>query len=303
MNVSSTDFDLLWIYLVNIVILVAFGLIIIIIGYLLKQFLKKFNTRFPDSLNGILAIVSFLQFILWLLFAGYLFKFSATFLIGSSTLIVAVIGISALGGFGSNILGGLWILFTHPYGVGDFITSASNPQYSGLVIGVSINYTKILKLNRKVVIVPNGIMVNSIISNSNIIFDKNYIMEHRLESNLQKNDSKIRIKPTSIPTTIIDSIYYGEYIYFTFTFEIKLDLVKPKPTIENVKMILNEICEKYSPVFRFKPEYYFVDYTARLIVTVKIITKDPRLILNTYADLMKDISSNLYLGKFFKEVL
>ncbi len=301
MNTTNSDFNLLWLFFLNLFLLTMAGFIIILLGYLFKRLLKKIYSNYPDLVNNILALSSFFQFILWIVFAGYLFKFSFTFLIGSSTLFVAIIGISALGGFGSNILGGLWILFTHPYGVGDFISVPTNSQYSGLVIDVSINYTKILRLNRKVVIIPNGIMVNSVISNSNIIFDKNYIMEHRLESNLLKQGKSIKVKQVNLPTNLIDSIYYGEYVYFPFNFEIKVDLVKPNPTIETIKQKLNEICDRYSPIFGFKPEFYFVDYTARILVTIKIITRDPKLILNKYADLMQDIANKLYLDKFFLE--
>ena len=287
--------------LMDLIELLIIGFIILIIGRIIKQFLKRYNDKLPNSLSGLLAIISFLQILVLSLYASYLFKLSDVVLIGSSTLLITVIGISSLGGFGSNILGGLWILFTHPYGVGDFITSASNPQHSGLVIDVSINYTKILKLNRKVLIIPNGIMFNSIISNSNLMFDKNYIIKHKLESNYSNVENKNKSKKQlNLSGNLIDSIFYGEYVYFTFNFEIKLELVKPEPTIQEIIRKLDGICEKFSPVFGFKPEYYFIDFTARLIVTFKLITKEPKSILYSYSTLLQEIANNLYLG-FFEE--
>ena len=214
MDSISTNLLIIWSYILDAFYLIVIGLIILLVGHFLKQFLKRFNYKFPNSLNGIISLISFLQIILWILSIIYLFNPPLEIIISGSTLFVAIIGISALGGFGSNILGGFWILFTHPYGVGDFITSASNPQYSGLVIDVSINYTKILRLNRKVVIVPNGIMVNSIIANSNIILDKNYIMEHHLEVNLISKGKKNKHKESGLPINFIDSVYFGDYVYF-----------------------------------------------------------------------------------------
>ena len=295
------DLELLWSYILNILFLILIGIIILIIGHFLKKFLKRISRRFPTPLNSVLSLLTFLQIIIWVLFIVYLFNPPLTVIISGSTLIVAVIGISALGGFGSNILGGLWIMFTHPYGVGDFITSANNPQYSGLVIDFSINYTKILRLNRKVVIVPNGIMVNSIISNSNIIFDKNYIVEHHLESNLLSKENNGKNKQNIIPANIIDSIFYGEYVYFTFNIEIKLESVKPEPTIETVEYKLEQVCERFAPEFGFKPEYYFVDFSSRMLITIKIITKDPRLIIYKYSDMIQEIANKLYLDKFFED--
>ena len=298
---TTINFSPLISNLLNIGNLIFVGFIILIAGRFVKQYLKKFYPRFPNSLNGLVSIISFVQIIILSLYASYLFQLSEAEIIGSSTLILTIIGISSLGGFGSNILGGFWILFTHPYGVGDFITSATNPQYSGLVLDVSVNYTKILKLNRKVLIIPNGVMVNSIISNSNIIFDKNYIMEHNLESAMTPNGKKTKGKQMILPVNFIDSIYFDEYVYFTFNFEIKLEIVKPEPTIQNVRNKLDLICEKYSPIFGFRPEYYFTDFTARLLVTFKLITKDPKLILYQYSDLLQEIANKLYLDKFIEE--
>jgi hypothetical protein len=295
MEIVSSEIETIIDLILKIILILLIGFVILIIGYVIKQFIKKFRYRFPNSLNGITIIISFIQIIVWFGFAAYVLNFSPTIILGSSALIVTMIGISALGSFGSNILGGFWIILTHPYGVGDFITSANNPQYSGLVIDVSINYTKILRLNRKVVIVPNGIMVNSIIMNSNILLDKNYILEHHLEKIGQK------AKLTNLPGNIIDSIYYGEYVYFTFNFEIKVELVKPEPKIEIIKEKLEIICNNFAPVFGFRPEYYFIDYTSRLLVTMKLITKDPKVILYKYSDIVQEIANKLYLDKFFKE--
>ena len=62
----------------------------------------------------------------------------------------------------SNLAGGIMILIFHPFKVGDYV-QASGAE--GVVTDISIFYTKLLTLDNKRVLVPNGDLMNANITN------------------------------------------------------------------------------------------------------------------------------------------
>ena len=70
----------------------------------------------------------------------------------------------ALQGSLSNFAGGVLILLLKPFRVGDSIIEHSGGK-EGTVTEISIFYTKLLTIDNKVVMVPNGTLSNSSITN------------------------------------------------------------------------------------------------------------------------------------------
>lgn len=64
----------------------------------------------------------------------------------------------ALQGSLSNLAGGIMILLFKPFKVGDFIEGAS---CAGVVQEITVMYTKLLTTDNKVVVIPNGTLTNS----------------------------------------------------------------------------------------------------------------------------------------------
>ena len=85
----------------------------------------------------------------------------------SLTALVASAGVAvglALQGSLSNFAGGVLILLLKPFRVGDYIIEHSGGK-EGTVTEISIFYTKLLTIDNKVVMVPNGTLSNSSITN------------------------------------------------------------------------------------------------------------------------------------------
>lgn len=82
--------------------------------------------------------------------------------------VVAVIGSAgvavglALQGGLSNIAGGIMILITRPFKVGDFIMTGDN---SGTVESISIYYTTLVTSDNKKTVIPNGTITSSVVTN------------------------------------------------------------------------------------------------------------------------------------------
>lgn len=85
---------------------------------------------------------------------------SAVAVLGSAGVAVGL----ALQGSLSNFAGGVLILILKPFVVGDYIIEDTNKN-EGTVSEISIFYTKLLTVDNKVIVIPNGSLSNSSLTN------------------------------------------------------------------------------------------------------------------------------------------
>ncbi|SFR69036.1 small conductance mechanosensitive channel [Anaeromicropila populeti] len=112
-------------------------------------------TKFLISFSKVVATIVLLVTIIAIL---GLPTTSFVALIGSAGVTIGL----ALQGSLSNFAGGVLILVLKPFRVGDYIIAAGN---EGTVSGIDIFYTKLLTIDNKVVVIPNGSLANSNIVN------------------------------------------------------------------------------------------------------------------------------------------
>ena len=85
--------------------------------------------------------------------------------------VVAVIGSAGLAlglaiqGSLANFAGGVLILLLKPFQVGDYIKEDTHGN-EGVVDEISIFYTRLLSVDRKTIVVPNGVLANSSLTNT-----------------------------------------------------------------------------------------------------------------------------------------
>ena len=80
---------------------------------------------------------------------------------------VATLGFTAgfsLQGSLSNFAGGVLILMLHPFVVGDYIIEDTNKN-EGTVREITIIYTKLATVDNRIVVIPNGMLANSSLTN------------------------------------------------------------------------------------------------------------------------------------------
>lgn len=85
---------------------------------------------------------------------------------GSAVAILGSLGVTvglALQGSLSNFAGGVLILILKPFGIGDYIVDGSGKE--GTVSSISIFYTTLTTVDNKVILIPNGSLMNSTITN------------------------------------------------------------------------------------------------------------------------------------------
>jgi len=147
---------------------IIFGLLFLWIGFKIIGRLIKAVNKFFENKNVDATVASFLvsftnislRIILILMIMNYvgLATSSVVALIGSAGLTIGL----ALQGSLANFAGGVIIVFIRPFNVGDFIEGGGK---TGVIEKIGIFYTHMLTVDNKRTLIPNGTLVNGIITN------------------------------------------------------------------------------------------------------------------------------------------
>lgn len=153
---------------VSIVARVLAALLILFVGFKVARFIArrydksksaaKLNKTVRNFLKNIIKIVLYIAVvILALVVLGFeLSVFSAAL-----ASIGVTIGLALQGGL-SNIAGGVMVVAFKPFELGDYIET---PDASGTVTDIGIFYTTLTTPDNKKVVIPNGIVSNSVVTN------------------------------------------------------------------------------------------------------------------------------------------
>lgn len=148
---------------------VLIAAIVFFIGAKIIKFIRKIVKKSLQKANAETGVIQFmdgvvkvaLYIVLVLMIAGN-FGFDAASivaLLGSAGMTIGL----ALQGSLSNLAGGVLLMVLKPFHVGDYIVDASG--HEGTVKQISIFYTKLMTIDQKIVILPNGALANGSITN------------------------------------------------------------------------------------------------------------------------------------------
>lgn len=153
---------------ITYILMIIVALIIFFIGkklikLLIKLIKKSFaRTNLDEGVSRFLASVIniILHIILIIIIAGFLGleTTSLAALVGSAGL---AIGLSLQGSL-ANFAGGVLILILKPFVLGDYIIAEGS---EGTVTHIDIFYTRILTIDNRLVVIPNGKLSNAVITN------------------------------------------------------------------------------------------------------------------------------------------
>lgn len=148
-------------FLISAAIIFAVGMLItkIVIGIMVKA-LKK--SRLDTTVHVFLiSLVRTLLYILVIIMTLTKLNVPMTSIIATLSAAGLAIGL-ALQNSLSNVAGGFIIMFSHPFRVGDFIEINN---VTGTVSAITILYTRLLTIDNKAVLIPNGTVASSTIIN------------------------------------------------------------------------------------------------------------------------------------------
>nr|WP_308545231.1 mechanosensitive ion channel domain-containing protein [uncultured Lachnoclostridium sp.] len=169
MSKLSKLWDDFWPKALHFLFLLLISLLIYVVGKKLIKLLVKIVRKTFERAKMDVGVSNFLISVLKAICYGLLlFTMAATLGLPTTSFVALLgsIGLTiglALQGSLSNFAGGVLILILKPFRVGDFINVKGN---EGTVIAIDIFYTKILTIENKLVVLPNGTLANSEITNA-----------------------------------------------------------------------------------------------------------------------------------------
>lgn len=146
------------------------ALLLFVIGMLLIRWVKNILNRVFASRKTEPTIASFVSSFVSISMTVLLVVLTVSTLGVNTTSLAALLAAGgmaigmALSGTVQNFAGGIMLLAFKPFKAGDFIEAQGT---SGKVIEVNITATKILTIDNRVVILPNGTLSNGVINNFN----------------------------------------------------------------------------------------------------------------------------------------
>lgn len=156
--------------LLGFLVQVIVAILVLLIGSRIIKFLLKLIKKSLDRSKVETGVVTFLcslvKYSLYFILAMIIL---AQFGVTTSS-VVAVLGSAgltlglALQGSLSNFAGGVLILLLKPFVVGDYIIDGATGQ-EGTVSSITIFYTKLLTIDNRLILIPNGTLSNSSITN------------------------------------------------------------------------------------------------------------------------------------------
>lgn len=153
-------------FLVQVII----AILVLLIGSRIIKFLLKLIRKSLDRSRVEAGVVTFLcSLVKYSLYFVLAMIILAQFGVTTSS-VVAVLGSAgltlglALQGSLSNFAGGVLILLLKPFVVGDYIIDGATGQ-EGTVSAITIFYTKLLTVDNRMIMIPNGTLSNSSITN------------------------------------------------------------------------------------------------------------------------------------------
>lgn len=142
-----------------LILLVGIKLINLVVKLIMKSFERSNMEKGVSTFLGSLIRYILYFILIMILLSGFgVTTGSVVAVLGSAGLTVGL----ALQGSLANFAGGVLILLLKPFVVGDYIIASGE---EGTVIAITIFYTKLVTADNKAVVIPNGTLSNSNITN------------------------------------------------------------------------------------------------------------------------------------------
>lgn len=145
-------------------------ILILVIGFKIVGIVRKVLRKAFERHNTDPSVATFLVSFVEIGMKMILFLWAISIIGVEMSSVIAIlasasvaIGLAVQGSL-SNIAGGVLILLLKPFQVGDYIIE-DNKKNEGTVVAIDIFYTRLHTVDNKTVVVPNGILANSSLTN------------------------------------------------------------------------------------------------------------------------------------------
>ena len=265
------EFRLLFLTLAAIVILVIRWILQLIISKPLRR-----SEKIPlDILNALKVLLNVGAATAILYIFVFLFESPLEEIVIVSAFLGAIISFGSVQTL-SNFLAGLYIIFTNPFGVNDFV--ALGTEIRGQVVEISLNYTKIRTVNNIYHYIPNQNFLTT-----NMIIYKQKVerrIGRREAQDLQEQQSRIG----KFKTFALDLIE-EEVVRYTFNWG------APFGDLKTTKQKIQEVCDIYAGIFGYKPEFFLYNLDYRMQFKFIITTHNSEILIQNIREFRNRIVS------------
>ena len=157
-------------FVLELSVRILIALIVLFIGSKVIKLIRKIIKKALTKAGAEVGVVQFMDsFVRIGLFVLLIFTIASNFGVDAAS-IIAVLGSAgvaiglALQGSLSNLAGGVLILVLKPFKVGDYIREDTNKN-EGVVSEISLFYTKLTTYDGSVIVLPNGTLANTSLTN------------------------------------------------------------------------------------------------------------------------------------------
>ena len=156
--------------LISFAIEIVLALIFFFLGRIAIKWIRKLTRKMLERSNVDKGVETFVDSLLKFMLYGILLFTIATkfgFDTASVAALIAAAGVAvglAVQGSLSNFAGGILILLLKPFVVGDYIIE-DNHGDEGTVKEIQLFYTKLLTVDNRTVVIPNGMLTNNSLTN------------------------------------------------------------------------------------------------------------------------------------------
>lgn len=278
-----------WPWIIPIIFLALAWILLIIIASLLTGFLRRRVSRGgipPDAINGLVLAIRLLCIWLGIIALARivppLWDFVVS-IVGSASVIIGLAVGLAISLAMRNFVAGLYIMTSDPFDIGDYVRIGSN---EGIVLEISLNYTKLRQIDGSVTLIPNNNVMNSSVTN--------FRFEHKIKREPSSEVEEDSVDRASLPRriwTVISKVMDTSDL-IQYTLELKFPV---KESHEKYEPILSEVCTRWKTKFGFEPVYALTSIShVAFTYAFTIFVEDPQVLLENRSAFIEDIGRAIY---------
>ena len=291
--------EYLWFLIASALIYFVYRVVMSIINRMSKK--RKYAVNAVNVLKLLIRVITIILYIIALV---AIIEIPNEYLVSLTSISGIILGFAATE-IMSQIISGIYIISTKPFGVNDFVQLG---DAEGIVLEIGMNYTVIQRIDGTLVKIPNKKILDSKVKNYTVKMkdelEKSDINEDTVEeiknigeSNEKRKNFKISSILSKQSATNIKKLYKNfsdlileqEITRYTFEIDVYFD---EKP--ESILKKLDSICKKYESIYKYKPLYSITSFGWRATVQFIIICPDALVIVDQHSKLINDITNVLY---------
>ncbi|MFW9830847.1 MAG: mechanosensitive ion channel family protein [Candidatus Thorarchaeota archaeon] len=272
----------------QILFLILIWIALAITASVITKFLRKKALRggiAPDAINGlILAIRLIFIWIGVVVFTAFLppeLMGWIVLIVGDASVIIGLAVGIAISAAMRNFIAGIYVMFADPFDVGDYVRIGSN---EGIVLEVTMNYTKLRQIDGSITQIPNNSVMNSAVTNFKFVRKRK---KKKLPDEQTTESTSMPQRMWKVISQVMDPSDLIQY-----TLELKFPI---KQSAEKYTEILSKVCKRWENKFGFEPVFSMVSIShVAFTYAFTIFVENPQLLLEYRSTFIEDIGKVVY---------